>query len=299
MPTTFRYDPSGRWFKGNTHLHSTASDGGKTFAEIAALYHSANYDFLFRTDHWVASAAADDPQEYPLLWIDGIELDGKDATGAYFHVVCLGKVAGIRREDGFGAALISAREQGALAILAHPHWCGNTLDDAVRWRFDGVEVYNHVCHWLNGKSGGLIHWDAALMANPNTLGFAVDDAHLRPEHPGWNGGWIMANAAECTAPAILAAIRSGNYYSTCGPEIHSIAFADGEVWLETSPIQFARLVGPASNGKRLGSFGGELLTSVSFTVPENWRYAYIEIEDTQGRRAWTNPLFAPTSSSAV
>ena len=293
MPmNAFRYDTSGRWFKGNTHLHSTASDGGKTFAELAELYHSANYDFLFRTDHWVSSDAAHDADEYPLLWIDGVELDGKDATGAYFHVVCLGRVTGISREDGFEAGLKAAREQGALAILAHPHWCGNSLDDAVRLQFDGVEVYNHVCHWLNGKSGGLIHWDAALMANPSTLGFAVDDAHLRPEHPGWNGGWVMVNAPECTRAAILAAIRSGNYYSTCGPEMHAISFAEGEVKLETSPICFARLVGPASNGKRIGTFDGELLTSFSFSIPENWRYAYVEIEDQQGRRAWTNSLFA-------
>ena len=27
-------------------------------------------------------------------------------------------------------------------------------EEANRWRFDGVEVYNHVCHFLNGKSSG-------------------------------------------------------------------------------------------------------------------------------------------------
>ena len=288
----FRYDTSARWYKGNTHLHSTASDGGKTFAELAAMYHSAGYDFLFRTDHWVASDAGGDPAEYPLLWLDGIELDGKDSTGAYFHVVCLGRIAGIRREDGFEAALKSARAQGALAILAHPHWCGNSLADVLRWRFDGVEVYNHVCQWLNGKSGGWVHWDAALMADPGTLGLAVDDTHARPEHPGWNGGWVMVNAAACTADALTAAIRSGNFYSTRGPEFHRIACSEGQVRIETSPIRFARLVGPASNGRRVGSFDGAVITSASFPVPEDWRYAYLEIEDEHGRRAWTNHLFA-------
>jgi len=56
----FRYSTAGRWFKGNTHIHSTPSDGGKTFAELAELYASTGYDFLFRTDHWVASDAAAD-----------------------------------------------------------------------------------------------------------------------------------------------------------------------------------------------------------------------------------------------
>lgn len=209
-----RYDTSGRWFKGNTHIHSTASDGGKTFAELAGMYAGAGYDFLFRTDHWVASDTSKDAESYPLLWIDGIELDGHDDSGAYFHVVCLGRVADIDRSAGFEAGLKSVREQGALTVLAHPHWSGNALEDCLRWKLDGVEIYNHVCHWLNGKSGGRVHWDAALMQNPQALAFAVDDAHLRPEHPGWNGGWVTVNAAECTSDAILQSIRQGNYYSS-------------------------------------------------------------------------------------
>jgi hypothetical protein len=288
---TFRYDTSGQWYKGNTHIHSTKSDGGKTFKELAELYKSAGYDFLFRTDHWVASDAGKDTEKYPLMWIDGIELDGKDHTGAYFHVVCLGHFKDICRENGFEAGLDLARRQGALTILAHPHWCGNSLDDCVRWPFDGVEVYNHVCHWLNGKSNGLVHWDAALNHNPNVLAFSVDDSHLRPEHPGWNGGWIMVNAKECTMPTILNAIRSGNFYSSCGPEIKSIGFDGTDLHVTTSPIRFARLVGPCSNGVREGSFDGELITEVSFPITDEWRYSYLEIEDQLGRRAWTNNLF--------
>ena len=101
----FRYDTSGQWLKGNTHIHSTASDGGKTFAEIADMYAPAGYDFLFRTDHWVPSDAAGDGETYPLLWLDGIELDGEDTEGAYFHVVCLGKVKGVAREAGLVQAM--------------------------------------------------------------------------------------------------------------------------------------------------------------------------------------------------
>lgn len=294
----FRYNTtSGHWFKGNTHLHSIASDGGKTFSEMAELYATKGYDFLFRTDHWIASDTTVETMAYPLLWLDGIELDGCDATGAYFHVVCLGRVDGICHENGFESALISAREQGALLIAAHPHWCGNSLDDCLRWPFGGIEVYNHVCHWLNGKSNGLIHWDAALRKNPNVLAFAVDDAHLKPEHPGWNGGWIMVNAETCSRQEILSAIRRGNFYSSCGPEIRSIALDGHELSMTTSPIRFMRLVGPGSNGKRVGSFDGPLLTSISMSIPDNWPYVYVELEDETGRRAWTNNLFVDEDSS--
>lgn len=291
MKKVFRYDTSRKWFKGNTHIHSIASDGGKNFKELAELYSSAGYDFLFRTDHWVTSDIGKDKEKYPLLWIDGIELDGKDHAGAYFHVVCLGRVTDIRREDGFEVGLNSARRQGAIAILAHPHWCGNSLEDCVRLPFDGVEVYNHVCRWLNGKSDGSVHWDAALNHNPDVIAFSVDDAHLRPEHPGWNGGWIMVNAGKCTRKAILDAIRCGNYYSSCGPEIKSLSFDGTELHVTTSPVQFARIVGPGFNGSRKGDFDGRLMTSASFPVPADWKYVYLEIEDKEGRRAWTNNLF--------
>ncbi len=288
---TFRYDTAPHWFKGNTHIHSIASDGGKTFGELAELYAAGGYHFLFRTDHWVASNASADEESYPLLWLDGVELDGRDTTGSLFHVVCLGPVKGIVREDGLVAGMEAARAQGAIIIAAHPHWCGNSLDDCLRWRFDGIEIYNHVCHWLNGKSNGLVHWDAILCENPNALAFAVDDAHLKPEHPGWNGGWIMVNAETCAPQKILSAIQRGNFYSSCGPEIQSLTFDGAELSMTTSSIRFARLVGPGSNGKRIGTFDGTLLTDVSMRVPNDWEYVYVEIEDNAGRRAWTNNLF--------
>jgi hypothetical protein len=284
---------SGQWYKGNTHLHSTASDGGQTFPELSARYRQAGYDFLFRTDHWVLSDVSKDEVQHPLLWLDGVELDGKDHTGAGFHVVCLGQVQGVRREDGFEAALRTAMQQNALTILAHPHWCGNSLEDALRWPFDGVEVYNHVCRWLNGKGDGLVHWTETLKSRPNTLAFAVDDSHLTPAHPGWNGGWIMVRAADRSAPSLLQAIRRGHFYSTCGPEILSIAVDGDALRVETSPVRFVRLVGPAHMGRRVGAFEGPLLTETRIPFPVKWDYAYLEIEDQQGRRAWTNNLFVP------
>ena len=287
----FRYDTTCHWYKGNTHIHTVASDGGKSADEVAELYAAAGYDFLFFTDHWVASDVDHTRDGSAPLLLDGVELDGHDETGAYFHVVCLGTTDGIASENSFDRALAAAREQGAVLVLAHPHWSSNTLEDATRWGFHGVEIYNHVCHWLNGKSDGAVHWNAMLQQNPNTLGLSVDDAHLHPGSPGWNGGWIVVNAPELSRNAILTAIKNGNFYASCGPAFESITFDGETVVLTTSPVRFVRLVGPASLGKRLGSFDGGLLTYASLAVPLDWDYVYLEIEDEKGRRAWSNPLF--------
>jgi len=288
---TLRYGVGGRWFKGNTHVHSTASDGGKTFAELEAMYAGKGYDFLFRTDHWVCSdVRAEKRGPRKLLWMDGIELDGQDSQGGIYHVVCLGTFHGLQSEMGFEAGLKAVRAQDGLLILAHPLWTGNTPEDVWRWNFDGVEVYNYVCQWTNGKGDNLAYWHFGLKRQPDMLAFASDDAHISAKHPGWNGAWIMVNARACTPKAILDAIRRGRYYSSCGPEFRSIETRGDTVTVRTSPVKFARLVGPSSNGRRCGSFHGKLMTEATFTRPAEWPYAYVEIEDARGRRAWTNPI---------
>ncbi len=287
----FRYPMTGRWWKGNTHIHSTLSDGGMNFRELAELYRGAGYDFLFRTDHWVASDVCSDPEEYPLLWLDGVELDGDDATGVGYHVVALGSFRGIVPGMNLQQAMEAVRAQGGMLVLAHPHWTGNTFDDALRWPFDGVEVYNHICRWLNGKGDGGPYWSAMLARNPDSLAFASDDLHIKDRPPGWNGGWVMVNAVECTSEAILAALRAGNFYASCGPSFETIEYDGEAVSFRCSPVQVARLVGPAWRGDRASAPDGEALTQAVFKIPPDWAYAYLEIEDEQGRRAWTNPLF--------
>src|SRR5512136_1587792 len=140
QPARFRYEGLTRWWKGNLHVHSTRSDGGKTPGELAALYAGAGYDFIVLTDHWVAGVPDDLPRPSPLTVLDGVELDSDGGTGAIFHVVCIGCRSGFSREMGFEAGMAEARRQGAVLVLAHPLWTGNSADDALRYGFDGVEV---------------------------------------------------------------------------------------------------------------------------------------------------------------
>lgn len=289
----FRYGSEDPWLKGNTHIHSTASDGRKTFAELADMYARAGYDFLFRTDHAVAADCAADNASYPLLWLDGMELHGVDERGALYHVVVLGRAGGFREGMDFGEALAAAAVPGNLAVLAHPCWTGNSLEDALCKSFGGVEVYNHVCRSINGRGDGSAYWSAMLDRNPDTLSFACDDAHLSPAHPGWNGGWIAVQARACTRRDIMSSILRGSFYSSRGPQFRSLTqTAERGVRAETSPVQSARLVGPRYRGISRHAENGRLLTHVAFEIPADWAYAYLEIEDAQGRRAWTNPLFA-------
>jgi hypothetical protein len=290
MKKRFRYGKVSSWYKGNTHIHSVVSDGALDFTQLAARYAGAEYDFLCRTDHWTASNAADDPQPYPLLWLDGVELDGHDKTGVYYHIVCLGTFEGIARGMDLESAVATAREQDGLVILAHPHWTGNSLADALRLPFDGVEVYNNVCQWMNGKGESAELWDALLEHKPGALVFASDDAHLTRSDPGWNGGWIWVNAEACTDENILLAIRRGEFYASTGPQFIDIGWQDGKVRVKTSPVKFIRLVGPRYQCDKAIAADGEWLSEAEFSIPDEWETAYIQLEDDSRRLAWTNTL---------
>ena len=78
------------WYKGSLHLHTTRSDGALELPQVAARYRDAGYDFIAVTDHWRLPQFNGNRKTLPVMVIDGIELDGFDNAGVYFHVLALG-----------------------------------------------------------------------------------------------------------------------------------------------------------------------------------------------------------------
>ena len=293
MMKVFRYEGKGDWFKGNTHIHTGKSDDGMDALEVAELYAGAGYDFLFSTDSWeFSNERCRQPDDYPLLWLDGLEISGQDDSGSSYHVICLGKVEGVSQKMSIGDGIKKARDQGAFMVLAHPFWSANSFEDCFYHEFDAVEIYNHDCHWANGKGNGLVHWQAMLDVKQDILGVAADGARHYYDSNGWNGGWIVVKADNCCQDNLIDSIRKGSFYSSTGPKIESIEYRNGAVHFTTSPVRFARLVGPGWCGQRIEGMDGRPITEGSFEILENWPYAYLEFEDDAGGHAWTNTLFS-------
>jgi hypothetical protein len=288
----YRYETSGHWFKGSIHLHTDRSDGHLTLEDVAHKYATKKYDFISITDHWCLPELNGNREALPLLVINGIELDGYDAQGTYYHVLAIGassKPSLFTRN--YLKTLQTLYSQGAVLIWAHPHWTGNTLQEGLRHKFHGMEIYNHSSHCENGSGYALSHWDGMLLHNPDFLGFATDDSHFTPHQPYWNGGWIMVNAAGCTQQEILNSIRRGNFYATEGPSFYSIEYGENTVHVKTSPVTYVRLIGPRRTGKWIDALDKEPVRQTEFELPQDWPYARLEIEDAAGKRAWTNPLW--------
>ncbi len=101
----------------------------------------------------------------------------------------------------------------------------------------------------------------------------------------------MVNASELSPEAITASIRKGNFYSSSGPDFKWIYIEKGnQVVAKTSPIVHARLIGPATKGKWKAEVDRKKVTKTNFTIPDDWAFARLEIEDAFGKKAWSNPL---------
>jgi len=294
LPIPGRYNTDGPWLKGNTHVHTTCSDGAMHPGQAAAAYAEAGYDFIFVTDHGRAADVESLP-DLPLLALNGIEIDGTDETGSPFHAVGLGCDEEPPQGRPFGESVAWLKQVGAVVIVAHPYWTGNSVEDVLRHGFDGVEVYNTVCDSLNGKGLSAYHWDCMLTANPRTVGVSADDAHFG-EGQRWNRGWIMVSAPELSRASILEAIRAGNFYSTQGPLFDSIRVSEDRIRVRTSPVAAIRLTDCTAWGERLWARDGETLTEAEFVVTGEHAYLRLEIEDERGLRAWTNALFESDTS---
>jgi hypothetical protein len=294
----FRYEGLTRFFKGNTHVHTTGSDGMWTPDEAIARYRDAGYDFLAVTDHNVVTRLQDRSTDSFCL-IDSVEIDrtGK-ANWRTEHVVCVG--VGPKFPDGasFSRMLSAARRAGAVICLAHPHWSGNSYQQVARGPFDGVELFNGVTYYHNRRENGIYLWDEVLRTGRDMLGFAADDNHGRPTGVKvCDLGWVMVGAERLGRESILSALRAGKFYSSTGPQFRSIELAGDKLTVHCSPVEHVWLLGPAWINKRINCAPGQVVEGHEFDLAAlrekegELPFLRLEIQDAQGGRAWTNKLF--------
>ncbi|MCG3180160.1 MAG: hypothetical protein BIFFINMI_02517 [Phycisphaerae bacterium] len=294
----FRYDGATRFYKGNTHLHTTGSDGLWSVDETIERYQAAGYDFLCPTDHNVVTRLAGRSTDSFCL-IDSTEINDEAADYRTRHVVCLGVGDDFPERNEFDTMLEAARACGAITYLAHPHWSSNTLE---QWRatgLDGVEIFNGVTFYHNHKDVGLYFWDELLRDRIDVLGFAADDNHGRPaDLPTHDLGWIMVAADRLERESILSAIRGGRFYSTTGPQFRSLTVDGDRLIVECTPAQHIWLLGPGWFNRRINCPPGCAVERHEFDIAflregtqKDIPFLRLEVRALDGRRAWTNKLF--------
>lgn len=294
------------WAKGNTHTHTTNSDGDSDPQVVADWYKSHGYQFLFITDH----AKVTDPGPYDAPGDDFILIPGEESAvkGAAkpIHACALGLSRTIPYTENAATPAESIvklvreiREAGALPQVNHPNY---------KWSFGYyelkglagpylLEIHNAHPNSRNSGSEAVMPveqvWDCLLSDGVTVYATATDDAHAfkvtaaDKANPG--RGWVYARVNDLTAENVLAALASGDFYASTGVELADYSF-DGQrfdvrVKAKDGMKYWVRFVG--KYGRILQETRGASASWSAIGRPEANDYVRCKVIADDGTVAWT------------
>lgn len=239
-----------RWFKGNTHCHTTNSDGDELPRRVVRWYRDHGYHFIVISDHDFLTDTTfldTDPNDDFIL-IPGVEIsDSFEKTPIHVNAINVREVITPRRGKNIRETLQNnidaVVEGGGLAQINHPNWRWAFADEEMT-RLKGArlfEVYNYSYNCNNfgagGKPGMEEIWDRILSRGILMYGVASDDAHdytgefnHSRSNPGT--GWIMVRSEELTPDAVTAALARGDFYATNGIRLKDLRTSEKGIILE-------------------------------------------------------------------
>jgi hypothetical protein len=204
------------WYRGDCHLHTVHSDGGRTLEQLAALARSAGLDFINSSDHNTSSAHA---QLGRYAGDDLLILTGEEVTTRNGHYLAIGLDGGEwidwryrARDDAFSRFARQIRRANGIVVPAHPY--GASL--ASQWKFgyddvDAVEVWNGT--WTPDDEASLLTWDNLLTGAVRRgdgrwiPAMGNSDAHRDPDVVGLPQTVVLADGLD--RRSLQAGIRAG------------------------------------------------------------------------------------------
>ncbi len=208
-----------RWYKGDLHIHTSASDGRADTAQVLARLRECGHDFAAIADHDLHTPG-DDASDPVLLPNCEFNTPHGDILSLFAEVE--------RPENGVPQQIIDAiNDAGGFPVIAHPKLREFSHDAAERAvtsanlirdlsGYAAIEVYTH-----NIGSGFQVAidrldavwtWRIREGRTPVGLwGIACSDSH--DPHTITPDVGIMVAAEECTQKALRSAIERGAFYS--------------------------------------------------------------------------------------
>ena len=248
-----------RYFKANLHTHSTLSDGKLTPEEVKEGYKAKGYQILCLTDHNVIVNHSD-MNEPDFLMLTGLEVNinapgWSTYGGKTYHMNLIAKdpenlwcpaklyrwfpvseehESQIQYEnmelkhdpESINAMIAKANEKGFLVMYNHPTWSCHTYDDYANLKgLWGMELRNTECCMIGHNENNSRVFKEMLNSGNRVFPVGTDDMHYRR---ALGKSWIMVGAKELSYPSVIEALEKGDFYMSCGPEIHSV-YMEGDV----------------------------------------------------------------------
>ena len=286
------FDPGLPFFKGNTHMHTTLSDGRMTPEEACAEYAAHGYDFIVLTDHRRVGPTY---RHGGMLVMSGAEYD-YTFENEVLHVVAVLPDEGMAdvncRQVPHGALIERINAGGGAMILAHPAWSLNTTTFMLS--LDGIcaaEIFNTFSDrpWNAPRADSSLPLDVLACAGRPLPLVAADDSH---RYAGEQcRSYTMVQAETCEPKAIIAALKAGKFYASQGPRFEDVEVLEDRLIVHTSPVSIITFL------SNLPWVGGRCRTGEGMTGSEyiierkrGEKWVRVEIEDAEGRKAWLSPV---------
>ncbi len=296
------------FFKGNTHTHTTMSDGDSPPGEVARWYKTHGYRFLVLSDH---NAFTDPDLLAALVDSSFLLIRGEELTSSHqrkpVHINGLNILGVIPPQtdstllETIQKNVDAVRAVGGIPHINHPNF-GWAIDKGtlLQVRRDKLlEIFNG--HPQVHNYGGSGHpgteeiWDFLLSAGTKIYGIAVDDAHhfkqeFGPSRSNPGKGWIVVRASKLDAADIMSNLEAGNFYASTGVELTDV---------QIEPRRMVITLRQKSNfGYRtdfIGEGGRVLLRTESnpavYELEGRERYVRARVTDSGGFVAWVQPAF--------
>ena len=294
-----------KMLKGALHCHTTRSDGDGEPDEVIRLHKQNNYDFIALTDHRIYNYK-NFAEDVEITIIPGMEFDNtfvRENGFRTWHQVYIGpddETNGFKQDEKlprgeatnqeeFQKYLDEAHEKNNLTIYCHPQWSSTPTRyfDKLEGNF-AFEIWNSGCAIeddMDTDNGA--YWDELLGMGKKLFAVATDDGHAMYQHCN---GWVVVNA-ENNVKAILEALKNGAFYSSCGPEIKDFYVDDeGVAHIEASECQTIIFQCDKHPSKKFTAKDTPLVKA-ELNLKDDYDYIRVTIEDKNGKKAWTNPIF--------
>jgi len=297
-----------RWYKGNTHCHTTNSDGDASPEHVAHWYKSHGYNFVVITDHnfLTDTTVLDTDKLDDFILIPGNEIsDNFNDTPVHLNALNLKKDIVCQHGGSITETLQnnidSINAAGAIPQINHPNWLWSFADKEMSplKNVRLFELYNFSYNCNNFGAGGYPGmeeiWDRMLSKGMVMYGVASDDAHdylteFSPIRSNPGTGWIMVRADELTPEAITSAMVKGHFYATTGVLLKNIVITEKEYVVEIEPVKHMKYTTTfiGKNGKVLEEVYGN---HAVYTFKEDEFYVRARIFASSGEFACTQPHF--------
>lgn len=310
-PASVRFEVpalDGAWYKGNTHAHTTESDGDSSPEYVAQWYKDHGYDFLVLSDHNILTdpVALDHLVDSTYLLIPGEEVTTSfEAAAVHVNGLNIPGVIEARTAESLVATIQASvdaiRDVEGIPHVNHPNFL---------WSFGVAELLqvedNRLLEIWNGHP--LVHneggggspgleeiWDELLTSGTRIYGIAVDDAHhfqgeFSPDRVNPGRGWIQVRAGSLDATALMEALEAGHFYASTGVELEEVV-----VTADRLEIAIRELGDYRYSVDFIGAAGSVLATSYSnpavYELARDEPYVRAKVTDSGGSAAWVQPVF--------